>query len=181
MRAEVLVVDTSTNASASPVSILVIEHASYSLPWLEREASGQTSLAGQLPADLVVVSQLASETPAAFATRVVRRIIKAGPRQIVTRAVLACGPRSDEAVLMARAQIAQSLLAAAQRGPDAKLTLAAAPGADDRLRRQLLAIAGTMLEQAATPRVSISVQLGERGSPRKGALSEGDEIIRQVA
>jgi len=180
-RANPSAVDTSATASSSPISILVIEHASYSLPWMEREASGHASAAGQPSADLVVVSQLASEPPAAFATRVMRRVAKAGGRQVVTRAVLACGPRSDDASLVARAQIAQALLAGMQRATGAKLTLAAAPAADDRLRRQLLAIAGTILEQSATPNVAISVQLGDASSQRPGSITEGAEITRQVA
>jgi hypothetical protein len=165
--------------ATSPVSILVIEHASYSLPWLEREASGQSSV-GQVSSDLVVVSQLAAEPPAAFATRVLHRVARLGGAPI-TRAVLSCGPRSDEASLGARARIAQALLAAAQASPSAKLTLAAASSASDRLRHELLAIAGTLLEQSRVPTVSISVQVGEGTASRRGAFTQGSEITQKVA
>src|SRR5436190_17959432 len=83
--------DARTAYVTSPVSILVIEHASYSLPWLEREGSGQVSTpAGQVSSDIVVVSQLASEPPAAFATRVLRRLARLGAETPVIRAVLSC-------------------------------------------------------------------------------------------
>jgi hypothetical protein len=172
--------DAPTANMTSPVSILVIEHASYSLPWLEREASGQSS-GGHVSSDVVVVSQLASEPPAAFATRVMRRVARLGASTPVIRAVLSCGPRSDEASLGARARIAQALLTAAQAAPSAKLTLAAAPAAADRLRHQLLAIAGTLLEQSGAPNVNISVQLGEGTASRRGALTQGPEISQKVA
>jgi hypothetical protein len=171
----------ATNVT-SPVSILVIEHASYSLPWLEREGSGQVAVpGGQLSSDVVVVSQLASEPPAVFATRVMRRVARLDSTTPVARAVLACGPRSDEASLDARARIAQALLAAAQSSPAAKLTLAAAPSASDHLRHELLAIAGTLLEQSRTPTVAISVQLGERTATRGGPMTQGAEIAKKVA
>ncbi len=171
----------TTNVT-SPVSILVIEHASYSLPWLEREASGHVSPSGgHVSSDVVVVSQLASEPPAVFATRVMRRVARLGPTTPVIRAVLSCGPRSDEASLGARARIAQALLSAAQTSPSAKLTLAAAPSAADRLRHQLLAIAGTLLEQSRVPNVSISVQLGEGSATRRHALTQDTEISQKVA
>lgn len=160
--------------------MLVIEHASYLLPWIEREAAGQPS--GDAGAvDLVVISQLASEPPLAFATRVMRRIGKAGSPQVLARAVLACGPHSDERSLAARAQIAQALLAAAQRGSGAQLTLAAGPRAPARLRRQLLAIAGTMLEQVASPKITVSVQMGDGTAQLLGPLAKGAEIARKVA
>src|SRR5258708_21345594 len=168
--------------TSSPVSILVIEHASYSLPWIEREGSGQVSSSpGQVSSDVVVVSQLASEPPAEFATRVLRRVARLGPTTPVVRAVLSCGPRSDEASLAARARIAQALLAAAQASPSAKLTPAAAPSAAARPRHHLLAIAGTLLEQSRVPNVNISVQLGEGTAARRGALTQGSEISKKVA
>jgi hypothetical protein len=173
--------DAPTTNVTSPVSILVIEHASYSLPWLERAGSGHvSSSAGQMSSDVVVVSQLASEPSAAFATRVLRRIARLSPSTTIHQAVLACGPRLDEASLAARARIAQALLSAAQASPSAKLTLAAGASAVDGLRHQLLAIAGTLLEQARAPGVNISVQLGE-GTTRKNALTEAAEISRKVA
>jgi hypothetical protein len=174
--------DAQIDNVTSPVSILVIEHASYSLPWLEREGSGQVSATGgQVSSDIVVVSQLASEPPAAFATRVLRRLARVEASTPVTRAVLACGPRSDEASLGARARISQALLAKAQVAPSANLTLAAAPAAADRLRHQLLAIAGTLLEQSSVGKVNISVQLGEGTAARRGALTQGSEIAKKVA
>jgi hypothetical protein len=172
--------DALATNGTSPVSILVIEHASYSLPWLEREGSGQPS-GGQVSSDVVVVSQLASEPPAAFARRVLHRVARLGAATPVTRAVLSCGPRSDEATLGARARIAQALLAAAQTSPSAKLTLAAAPSASDRLRHELLAIAGTLLEQSRVSTVNISVQLGEGTASRRGAFTQGSEITQKVA
>jgi hypothetical protein len=174
--------DALADNVTSSVSILVIEHASYSLPWLEREGSGQLSASGgHVSSDVVVVSQLASESPAEFATRVLRRVARLGATTSVSRAVLACGPRSDEASLGARARMAQALLAAAQTSPSAKLTLAAGPSASDRLRHELLAIAGTLLEQARAPTVNISVQLGERTAARRNAFTQGSEIAKKVA
>jgi hypothetical protein len=174
--------DAPATSTTSPVSILVIEHASYSLPWLESEGSGQVAVpGGQVSSDVVVVSQLASEPPAVFATRVMRRVARLDATTPVARAVLACGPRSDEASLGARARIAQALLAAAQSSPAAKLTLAAAPSASDHLRHELLAIAGTLLEQSRTPTVSISVQLGERSATRRDASTPAVQIAKKVA
>lgn len=161
-----------------PVSILVIESGGYSLPWLKREGSGQLS-AGQVSPDVMVISQLAGEPPQVFATRVMRRMARLERSTVVSRAVLVCGPRSDELSLAARARVSQALLASLQVAPFAKLTLAAPQSAPDQLRHQLLAIAGTMLEQVRG--VAISVQLGDGGSTRRGALTETAEIARKVA
>lgn len=161
-----------------PVSILVIESGGYSLPWLKREGSGQLS-AGQVSPDMMVISQLAGEPPHVFATRVMRRMARLERATVVSRAVLVCGSRSDELSLAARARVSQALLASLQVAPFAKLTLAAPQAASDQLRHQLLAIAGTMLEQV--PGVGISVQLGDGGSTRRGALTETAEIARKVA
>ncbi|HKQ69196.1 MAG TPA: hypothetical protein VJT73_07650 [Polyangiaceae bacterium] len=172
--------DTSTHSAASPVSILVIEHASYSLPWLEREGSGQLS-AGQVSPDVIVLSQLASEPPTLFAARVLRRLSRLDRRAEVTRAVVACGPRLDEAALSARVRISQAVLAAAQGSPSAKMTLAAPPMGGGKLRHQLLAIAGTLLEQSPRRAIDISVQLGDLASTRRGAFTRGTDIAKKVA
>jgi hypothetical protein len=173
--------NVQTAPATTPVSILVTEYASYSSPWLRGVDAGQMSVpSGQVSSDIIVVSQLASELPGAFATRVMHRLGRLD-RAVVSRAVLAVGPRADDASLAARARISQFLVASLQGSPAAKLTLAAPPAASDKLRHQLLAIAGTILEQARVPNVGISVQLGDAGSPRRGALTEGAEIARKVA
>src|SRR6185295_15703546 len=144
--------EARTPAVGSPLSILIAEHASSSLEWLGQAASGQlSSSGGQMPSDVMVVSQQASEPAAVFASRVSQRLsrLDAAGRS-VTRAVLACGPGSDEASLMARARTAQTLLASLRNAGSATLTLAAPSHADPRLRYELMAIAGALLEGAHT-------------------------------
>jgi hypothetical protein len=139
------------------------------------------SSSGYVSPDMIVVSQLSSESPGDFATRVMRRLSRLGRTNPVTRAVMACGPRSDEASLSARARVSQALLAALQNSASAKLTLAAPSSATDALRLQLLAIAGTLLEQSRAPAVDISVQLGEATTGRRAAFAAGTETPKKVA
>lgn len=173
--------DTRTHAVGSPLSILIAEHASSSLEWLGQATSGQlSSSAGQMASDVMVVSQQASEPAAAFASRVSHRLsrLDAAGRP-VTRAVLACGPRSDESSLAARARTAQALLASLRNADSATLTLAAPSHADPRLRYELMAIAGTLLEGSQTSGPDIRVHFGS--APRRTRATRSAEASKKVA
>jgi hypothetical protein len=162
------IMEAPTSVVGSPLSILVAEHASSSLEWLDRSASGQLSFSsGQVAPDVIVVSQQASEPAAAFASRVTHRIARLdAAKRPVTRAVLACGPRSDDAALSARVQTAQALLASLQDVDSATLTLAAPAGADPRIRHELMAIAGALLEGVHGRGPDIRVHFGSP-APRR--------------
>jgi hypothetical protein len=171
--------EARTSAVGSPLSILVAEHASSSLEWLDRSTSGQlSSSGGQVAPDVMVVSQQTAEPASVFASRVTHRLARLdASRRAVSSAVLACGPRSDDVSLSARVQTAQALLASLQNSRTATLTLAAPAGADPRLRHELMAIAGALLEGVHGDGPDIRVHFGSR-APRRVPQAE---IPKQVA
>jgi hypothetical protein len=171
--------EAPTSVVGSPLSILVAEHASSSIEWLERSASGQlSSLSGQVAPDVIVVSQQASEPASVFASRVTHRLARVdASKRAVSLAVLACGPRSDDASLSARVQTAQALLASLHNARSATLTLAAPAGADPRLRHELMAIAGALLEGVHDSGPDIRVHFGP-AAPRRAPQPE---VSKKVA
>jgi hypothetical protein len=172
--------EARNSAVGSPLSILVAEHASSSLEWLDRSIAGQMSPAnGQVAPDVIVVSQQSSEPSNAFASRVTHRLARLdAANRVVNSAVLACGPRSDDASLSARVQAAQALLATLQNARSATLTLAAPAGADPKLRHELMAIAGALLEGVHGSGPDIRVHFGTPARTRRVSHAE---ISKQVA
>jgi hypothetical protein len=166
----------------SPLAIVVAEHASASLDWLDQASVGQlSSSAGQVACDVMVVSQQATEEPVDFAGRVTRRLsrVDAAGRS-VARAVLACGPLSGDASLRGRVQTAQALLTSLRNAPGSSLILAAPSHADPRLRHELMAIAGALLEGAQSAGPEIRVHFGSPG-PRRSRTTERRAETKQVA
>lgn len=170
-----------TTTATQRVTLILLERSSDSLPWLEQQGSSNAhsdDVGGST--DVIVLSQLDSEGPAEFATRAAARLARVDRRVLIERAVLACSARADDTSLSARARMAQVLLAVMGSASSAELTLAGPWRTPDALRLQLLALAGTLLDELRSPNVAVSVKLGVAPS-REAAGSWAPHVMARVA
>jgi len=145
-------------------SVLAIEH----------ETRGTTPLSPSECAkhDVVVIAQHPAEPLANFARRVVQQIAAlAADTGPLAGATLACNSLRDDEHLVARGTMAMAMALGMRGAVGGRIVLTATAGTDAGLQHQLLAIAGTLMEQggAKAPTVAVVMQPSQ---PRDSSLIE---------
>jgi hypothetical protein len=151
------------------LSVVVLEAGSAWPPWLgEYQKHAPNS---------VVIAQSGEEQARDFARRIARRSdeIAAGDVAIHVALLVSNGLLDDESVT-ARKQMCASLLRVMVQKRRGELVLAAAAHADDELRHELFALAGSLCDELGGTQVNVRVRFGS-GRPEPSVSGVMKSVI----
>jgi len=133
------------------LSVVVLELGSTWPPWLaEYQAQAPNSM---------VIAQSADESASTFAQRIGRKMDEVGARDVAIHAgLLVSNGALDSEAIEARQAICDSLLKTMLKKQRGELVLASDVTADDAVRHQLFALAGTLCDELRGTRVSVRVR-----------------------
>lgn len=135
--------------------------------------------------DAIVIAQQYDELPAELALRVMRRLqgLEASGRTVAT-SVLAAGEGSDDETFEARCRVARALLThMSSQGSSGGLVFAGRGAGDDEARHELMALAGTLMDQLTGTDLSIGLRFDHPAQEHSGvwARSTGIETESSAA
>ena len=138
-----------SSSSTTPIHSVVVVESRAALPssWLRPRG------------DVIVLSEIESEEPEAFAQRVIRAIVELTKSAPLTEVRLFTAQDRTETRLRARSRIARALLAAMSSVPAARITFVAKH--DHSAQHDLFALADTVRTEASA---NVSVCLNFQGA-----------------
>ncbi len=159
-------------ADGQQVVLVIMEHGSDFPTWVE-ECRSRTP-------DAIVIAQQGDEAPAELALRVVRRLQALEARgRTVSTSVLAAGDASDDEVFESRCRVARALLThMSLQDSSGGLVFAGREVGDDEARHELMALAGTLMEQLTGTQLSIGLRFGRATEPHSGLWACGEDAAQ---
>jgi hypothetical protein len=133
-----------------PITLVIVESGSCWPEGFERSPTTH---------DCILIAQQLDESPEALAERVVRRLDSIRSKgAVIERATFAAGAAMGSACCNARSRVARALLASSTLAPCGSIDFVTHESASEEAKRELLALAGTLLEQIGPDAPAVNVR-----------------------